>query len=502
MPPVDTLPGRGTRRPFLYGYAVTPDRRAALALGIVLFFAMGLRLTVAVSWPSISWPDEIFQTMEQAHRLVFGYGVIPWEFRTGARSWLLPGTLAAAMELGRPFGGLGHVRAAQAALALLSLAPVFVAFRWTHRRHGVAAAVAAGLAAATWFELVYFSSRAFSEAVAAHVAIAALYLASEDEQRASRVLLAGVAFGLTVVLRVHLAPAVGVALAVAGGRDGRRWRCLLAGASASVLFAGLLDATTWSGPFSSFWEYLRYNVIEGNSARLCVKPWHAYFTRLGAVWSWGTAAVLGLAVAGAVRRPAAVAFAVAALATHSAIAQKEYRFAYPVVAVVVLLASEGLGELVARLRAPRAVSACALAVAWAALSGWRATAFESDGSCGFTRPGESMWHQQAVGIEAMERLRTDPDVCGVALVRVHWAWTGGYAYLHRDIPLYDASDGRLFRLLEPAFNAVLVTRELLPVLRGYTVDRCWENTCLAKRAGTCAAGAEPTLNQWLEYVGG
>jgi len=480
---------------------VPPARRAAVALAIVLLFAIGLRLTVAVAWPSISWPDEVFQTMEQAHRLVFGYGVIPWEFRLGARSWLLPGMLAAAMELGRPFGGLGHVRAAQTALALLSLVPVVVTFAWSYKRHGLAVAVVASMACATWFELVYFSSRAFSEVVAAHVAIAALYLASDDDRRRSRLVLAGVAFGLTVVLRVHLGPAVAIALAVAGGRDRKKWRYLLAGAAASVLFAGLLDLITWSGPFSSFWVYLRHNVIEKNSARLCVKPWHAYFTRLGATWSWGAFAVLGLAVLGAIRRPAAAAFGIAALATHTVIAQKEYRFVYPVVAAVVLLASEGLGEIMARLHARRTVSACALALAWAALSGWRAARFQSDGSCGFTRVGESMWRQQAVGIEAMVRIGADPNVCGVALMRVHWAWTGGYTYLHRDVPVYLASDGRLFRMLEPAFNTVLVARDLLPVLRGYTVDRCWENTCIAKRPGTCSAVSGPTINQLLEHFG-
>ena len=54
----------------------------------------------ALAFPNVVWPDEIFQTLEQAHRLAFGYGIVPWEFRAGARSWLLPGLLAGAMEAG------------------------------------------------------------------------------------------------------------------------------------------------------------------------------------------------------------------------------------------------------------------------------------------------------------------------------------------------------------------------------------------------------------------
>jgi len=56
--------------------------------------ALGLRLIPAIFYPGINHPDEVFQSLEQAHRLVFGYGAVPWEFEYGARSWLLPGMLA------------------------------------------------------------------------------------------------------------------------------------------------------------------------------------------------------------------------------------------------------------------------------------------------------------------------------------------------------------------------------------------------------------------------
>ncbi len=37
------------------------------------------------AYRNLAWPDEIFQTLEQGHRLAFGYGIIPWEFREGVR---------------------------------------------------------------------------------------------------------------------------------------------------------------------------------------------------------------------------------------------------------------------------------------------------------------------------------------------------------------------------------------------------------------------------------
>jgi phosphatidylinositol glycan class B len=474
-------------------------------LAAVLAFALGLRLLVAVACPGMAWPDEIFQTLEQAHRLVFGYGIIPWEFRAGARSWLLPGVLAGAMQLGRLFGGIGHVRAAQAVLVLVSLIPVCVAFAWSRRRLGLAAAVAASLACAVWFETVYFSARALNEVVAAHVAVLGLYLGLGEAVGRRRLALAGAAFGLTVVLRMHLGPAVVVALVLLGGRDLARWRFLLAGVLVAVVCAGLLDLFTWSGPFSSFWLNFRYNVVEGNSAKYGVQPWHGYVTRLGSIWSWAALPVLAFAALGAFRHPVPAAFALAALLSHSALAHKEYRFIYPVVAVVVLLASQGIAEAGAVLSARAGVrptlAACAALTVWAVLSGWRAAAFESDGSYGFTRKGESMWHQGGAGIEAMHGFGADPEVCGIALVQAHWAWTGGYTYLHRDVPIYLAGDGRLFRMIGPAFNAVLVSRELAPALSGYRIERCWDDKCMARRPGTCMSVPAPKINAVLEHFG-
>ena len=68
------------------------SRQAEKALiGALLLFAAGLRLTALLALPSMNWGDEIFQATEQAHRLVYGTGLVPWEFQVGIRSWILPG---------------------------------------------------------------------------------------------------------------------------------------------------------------------------------------------------------------------------------------------------------------------------------------------------------------------------------------------------------------------------------------------------------------------------
>ena len=84
--------------------SVTEQRLAETGLVLLVVLAIGLRVTPILIVPSIVWTDEIFQASEQAHRLVYGTGLVPWEFQLGVRSWLLPGIIAALMELARLVG--------------------------------------------------------------------------------------------------------------------------------------------------------------------------------------------------------------------------------------------------------------------------------------------------------------------------------------------------------------------------------------------------------------
>ena len=72
-------------------------RRAGLRL--VLLVALGVRLWIVATHSYVVWPDETFQYLEPAHRLVFGSGIITWEFLDGIRSWFLPGIVGGVMWL-------------------------------------------------------------------------------------------------------------------------------------------------------------------------------------------------------------------------------------------------------------------------------------------------------------------------------------------------------------------------------------------------------------------
>ena len=88
-------------------------------------------------------------------------------------------------------------------------------------------------------------------------------------------------------------------------------------------------------------------------------------------------------------------------------------------------------------------------------------------------------------MEAFAYLRDREDVCGVGLPETHWFFTGGYTYLHRDvpivIPIYQTE------LLPFAYNYALASPGTLPDGLVFSSVRCWEgvNICVYRRDGPC-----------------
>lgn len=495
--------GRARVPPVGAGGDPWPAPRAGwVAFGVVAAAAVALRLGVAILHPNVLWPDEIHQSLEQAHRLVFGAGIVPWEFREGARSWILPGLLAGAMQLGRWGGGLGHVHAAQLLLCIVSVAPIAVAYAAVVRARGPLPALVAAIAVAFWFELVLFAPKALAEVVAAHLLILGLHLQTTASTSGRRLVVAGALLGAAVVLRVHVAPAVVLALAISVRRDWRAWRALSTGAAAVIALAGLVDLATWGRPFHSLVRTLQANVLEDKASQYGTSAWTGYLEAIGATWSWGTALLLPLAALGARLRPAFGACALAVLATHTAFAHKEYRFVYPAILLAVTLAAIGAGEVVAYARArarPEAAIAIAAAVllAWAGTSAAGALRYETTVIDPATDAPESRWAHARWGLEAMALAGARPELCGVALAMLPWWWTGGYTYLHRDVPIYLLQEARDGPATAGGFNAVIAPADVVPHLPEFTVRRCWPGACLAERAGGCRTVPGEPINARL-----
>jgi GPI mannosyltransferase 3 len=459
------------------------DRRDWQALSAMLVLAFLLRLIHVFVLPSIHHPDEVFQSVEQAHRLVYGTGIVPWEFVYGIRSWLLPGLIAALLWTVKPISEQPIVYMAVLGVlgALASLAVPASVFLWA-RRHGRIAAVLAALLPAIWVDLIYFGSRMLSEVVATHVLVLGILAIDRADGRRGPAIAAGALLGLAFLLRFHLAFGIAAIVLWCCWRDRRLWLPVLGGGAAMLLCGGLLDALTWTYPWQSIWLNFVLNVAYGVSSEFSTEPWYWYLVGTTQLWSGGAVILFALAAIGARDRPLPTLAFVVILASHSLIPHKEYRFMYPAITLLIIAAGLGIARLASGIR-PRAAWAIGATIGLAGVATVLNPVYR-----------EQLWTEGLGSVAASRWLRAQGDICGLAfghaMVRI-----GGYTYLHDPIPLFDIRVPEQVAPQAAGFNAVLFKRGQPIKLDGYDEPVCFREICLARRTGGCAA-IPPWQNTW------
>ena len=465
-----------------------------ITLAVLLLAAFASRLAAAIWLPSIHHPDEIFQALEQAHRVVFGYGMVPWEFRDGARSWLLAGALTIPMWIGDQLapGTLAYQHFARALIAAISASIPAVGYWWC-RRFGPTHALLAGLSLLIWFELIYYGSKTLSEIIAGAFLFAGVLLCSDprDAQSARRVLTAGFLLGAAFAFRFHLAPAIAMAaLWMARGDLRRTWPLLLAGGALPVAVLGIADWLTWSVPFNSIINNFHANIIEGRSHIYGTSPWHWYAGQF--VSRWGAAALVlaALALLGARKQPLPLLVALIIVVSHSAIAHKEYRFLYPAIPLFIISAALGAAQI-CRFIAQRQGRPWGVVLPVLILVTWGGTSL----ALALAAPNRVEWTRGHAGLELMRRAGQDAR-CGIALLGAGWDMTGGYFSIHRDIPLHLLYEANRADWDPASFDVWIAPEgwlERQPLAAGFQPRTCqvqnahgFEYLCLWQRPGGCS----------------
>ncbi|MBA2935734.1 hypothetical protein HZF05_16745 [Sphingomonas sp. CGMCC 1.13654] len=452
-----------------------------------LLLSVAIRATLLVK-PRSYQADEVFQYLEQAHRLVFGPGVIPWEYRLGIRSWLFPLALSGPMALGGWLApGTGaYLLLPKIALVLLSLTVVRAAYSLGRRISPLHALVAA-LVAAGWSELALFATQALSDSVALPLFFggAALLYGKPGPRRLAA---AGSLLALACLIRFQDTPAILLFVVLVCRLDRQRWLWGLAGAVPMLAISAAIDLAMGQAPFGWVWANFHQNITVGRSYLWVEKP-SFYLRRIVTIWKVAALPILILAGIGARRYPALLAMAAADIALHSAVAHKEYRYILLATTAIALLAAIGTADAVtwARQRWSRAP--------WltVALLFWGITSIMT------TRPRfvAYEWSQATPSLEAFTLARNSPEICGLAVHGIWWSHTGAYAYLHRPIPQYlpdFAHDpGAALRTGAPAFDAIVAPPRTRDLPSSYGVKQCFgedgrypdQAACLYERSGVC-----------------
>lgn len=484
------------------GEQALTERQARWWLAAILALAVVLRVWTFRPY-GLHHPDELYQYLEQAHRLIFGQGIIPWEYKAGMRSWLPPLLLSLPMRLGEAIspGGQLAVILTKASVAAISLAPVVAAYflgARLSRLHGLVAAAVLAI----WFENIYFSGHVLMEvlAVACFLPAAALIRRGASPRA---MMVGGGLLALAALLRFHYGPALAAFALITLGTDWRGWRQLVAGGLGVLAASAMVDMAMGQLPFGWIAANVDHNIIKGASERFGVYGLSYYFQIL--IVRWGPAmpvlAVLPLLVAR--RYPGLLVAALVNLAVHMAIGHKEYRFIWLTVEILVLLSAIASAHLLCRILDRWQTGARARGVAAALLiAGWA-------GSSVALAANDRIWpnwNRFGARMQATADVGRDPRLCGFAAHRLDF-WSVSYFHLRRDVPIYypyrrnPQQAAKALVQSAPAYNVIMAPAKASgDIPSGYHPLSCrfdgGEHICLYRRAGGCdPAAGEPELLQ-------
>lgn len=465
--------------------------RWKVAFWALLALMAVFRVWLALRGHSIRHPDEIFQTIEQSHRLVFGYGIRPWEYREGLRWIGTPLLLAPPMLLARwlSLGPSFYIPLTRAALALLSLLPFPIFFTLVRRRSGPAVALLACLLPLLWPESLDFVGSTLSEALVAPVLAAALALGLivDPQSRALTLVSLALLLLLSFSLRFHVAPAIGLTAIVALVRTGppqRRVFLIALGLGLAGLVA--LNAAFGQLPFQDVWLNAYRNLADGIAVKFGTEPWWYYFDQIWTHWGWTLVPAL-LLVLWRIRQT--WLFALSALLivlVFSVIAHKEYRFYFPATVLFTFALGWALSDTAAQLtrRLPRPALALPILslVVVAILLGSLAPAY-----------GTLFAETEDNRIAAEMTAARTPGLCGLDFaIGLNVLGTPGFTYLNRDVPLGAETPSSGYAPEYPAFNEIVGPASIRANLpRTYAPLQCFSGSssgalCLYRRPGGCS----------------
>lgn len=414
------------------------DSKTWKLLPWLLAAAFVLRAVVALSFDSIAHPDEIYQYLEQGHRLAFGNGWIPWEYTHGLRSWIIPGAIALILK---PFEllGIDSPYIYQPVIELI-LCAISLVVPWSMYRIGQAlfsenTARIALILGCVWYQIVSLASRPLADVLSVYSFLPALALVLQPPQMRT-LILAGALAGLTVLLRFQMLPVVAI-VGLVGLLRWKKQAWIPTASFAGVMFlGGALDAYTWGVWFASIVVNIDFNLVQNVSSAFGVSPpWYYLYALVFASMGLFLPGLAGLALSWRRSWPLLASLAII-VGVFSLIGHKEPRFIFlatPVwlIGLAAFVQDEGLRARFSVWRsrwvAPGAVAAVAL-VSIAGLAFKLPRQWDVDQGVPIMRADTR---------DAYRYLSTQHDVTAIIDdVNASPASLGGYYDLHLDVPVY------------------------------------------------------------------
>lgn len=280
-----------------------------VSLTLLIIIGWIIRVFLAVNSGGMVHPDEIYQSLEIAHDMKYGYGHIPWEFRVpsnpdedgAARSYLFPLLYYYIFELCDAFGIPHQINGTLMVVRIFSatystlLIPVIYFFSKEFlppQKQPHVYSLFIAFLITFWFQFPFLGIRTLTNSFVTPIIFGALYLHLRTTNRKDTYsplkitiseFTAGVLFGLACALRmdsiVFFAP-----FFLLRHQNNRRmvFQYFLLGFGFVVMFViqGLTDLHFFGTFLASPYNWYQFNIVEGKSSIFGVQPFDYYFRRI------------------------------------------------------------------------------------------------------------------------------------------------------------------------------------------------------------------------------
>lgn len=485
-------------------------------LWVLVSLGFGLRVSLVLFSKQIYYPDEVFQSLEQAYRLTTGVGIIPWDFDFQIRSYVLPILISLPLRLLlllHMFKPQYYVPILQILLSLASLLLIPAAYKlvcWIQpsQSNSKQIALTSAFGVAIWYELVYFSFRYLSEVVAVILLAGCFLLLPRLKEHITRkyYFFWGMLLTFAILIRPQFFP-LGLAFAAYFGwywylqprLSIQMLGIWLLGCAVSIGLFGVLDYYYYHGFLSHLVANVHISLQAGISELFGTKPWWYYIVSL--FFTTGGLFLLGFRLLTSKRALlVALPFGLILL-IHSILPHKEYRFVLPLVFLSIVYGSIGLIKLLHQLRITHAYRMAMLLLVGLSLMG-----------LGHRLPYQSLAYPQKMTdttgrLESYFFLSQQSELCGLFDKASYWVDTGGYFYLGQKVPLYTID----YRPSSTSyFNYWLTMEPQLPDVNYQPIAKFKLNEgpqsisrnylFLYKREGLCQTDNNYSLHRSFEYI--
>jgi GPI mannosyltransferase 3 len=292
-----------------------------------------LRVIFALNSNHIFHPDEVFQSLEPAHRLAFGYGLIPWDFQYGLRSYLYPALLSLPLlilklfHLDNPQIYIPTIKIILSLCSLILIPAGYYLSMFVTKNHKIAIFTAFCLT--VWYELIYFSGRALTEIFASYLlALAVLLILKKPKLK----LFLGYVVGVALITRIQYL----LLLILLIPHRKKLYQSHLFGFALSIFTFGLVDVIAYHSLLAHLINNIQISFFSGLSTEFGIEPWYYYFKTF-------FVSSMGLGLLAFLKPNPKVKIIwislIGLFLLHSFIPHKEYRFVFILIPIWLILFS-------------------------------------------------------------------------------------------------------------------------------------------------------------------